>query len=182
MAPDSKTRIGFGPLRSISAGIFEFGIDRDEAAAELVAVADPDQPGVIFGAGVAERQQLLQHHRDLHAVRRAERIELQRMAADRQLLVVRGPGDGAVDVGEAAAVGLVPGPDFRRHILVRRGHSLAPGGSAGKQADPVRLPADLASQRKRLRGEGEVLITFMSRQPCVGRADPHFPDRSGITR
>ena len=26
MAPDSKTRIGFGPLRSSRAGIFEFGL------------------------------------------------------------------------------------------------------------------------------------------------------------
>ena len=26
MAPDSKTRIGSGPLRSTSAGIFEFGL------------------------------------------------------------------------------------------------------------------------------------------------------------
>ena len=69
-------------------------VDRHEAAAELVALADLDQPGVVLGAAVAERQQLLEHDRDLHAVRRAQRVELQRMAADRQLLVVGGPAIG----------------------------------------------------------------------------------------
>ena len=38
------------------------------------------------------------------------------MAADRQLLVVGRAGDRAVDVGEAAAVLLVPGPDRRRGV------------------------------------------------------------------
>jgi hypothetical protein len=32
------------------------GIDGDEAAAELVAVVNPDQPSVVFGALLAERQ------------------------------------------------------------------------------------------------------------------------------
>ena len=100
----------------------EFGVDRDEAAAELVALADLDQPGVVLGAVVAERQQLLEHDGDLLAVRRAERIELHRMLADRQLLVVRRAGDRAVDVGEAAAVGLVPGPDLGRDIIGGVGH------------------------------------------------------------
>ena len=43
---------------------------------ELVAVADADQPGVIFRARVARRQQLLQHHGHLHPIGGAERIEL----------------------------------------------------------------------------------------------------------
>ena len=77
-------------------------VDRDEAAAELVALADPDQPGVVFGALVALRQQLLEHDRDLDAVRRALRIELQRVLADRQFLLVLRAGGRAVDVGEAA--------------------------------------------------------------------------------
>ena len=64
------------------------GIDRDEAAAELIALADLDQPGVVLGALVAAREQLLEHDRDLRAVRRRQRIELERMAADRQLLLV----------------------------------------------------------------------------------------------
>jgi hypothetical protein len=43
---------------------------------------------------MAEGQQLLQHDRHLHAVRRALRIELQRMAADRQRLLMRRPATG----------------------------------------------------------------------------------------
>ncbi len=70
IAPDSNTRIGFGPLRSISAGILEFGLTATKPLPNWSPV-DPDQPGIVLGAAVAERQQLLQHHRDLHAVRRA---------------------------------------------------------------------------------------------------------------
>jgi hypothetical protein len=70
-------------------------VDRDEAAAELLPFVDPDQPGVVLRAGMAERQQFLQHHRDLDAVGGGQRIQLQRMAPDRQLLVMRGSGDRA---------------------------------------------------------------------------------------
>ena len=48
---------------------------------------------------------------DFDAVRGGERIQLKRMAPDRELLLVRWPGDRAVDVGESAAVRPVPGPD-----------------------------------------------------------------------
>ena len=51
-------------------------VDRDEAAAELVAVADPDQPGVVLCSRVPRFQKLFQHDRDLDAVRRAKRIKL----------------------------------------------------------------------------------------------------------
>jgi hypothetical protein len=34
------------------------GIDRYEAAAELIAISDLDQPGIVFGAGVTNGQQL----------------------------------------------------------------------------------------------------------------------------
>ena len=112
-------------------------VDPDEAGAELVAIGDPDQPGVVFGAAMAERQQLLEQDGDLHAVRRAERIELQRVAADRQFLVVGRSGDGAVDAGEGAAAGLLPRPDlgwrvvlgFRHCRLLRHsGRGQAAGG------------------------------------------------------
>ena len=89
-------------------------IDLDEAAAELLAVADLHQPGVVFRAGMAQREQLLQHHRDLHAIGRAQRVELQRMAPDRQRPLVRGAGHRPVDAGELAAAGGVPGPDGGR--------------------------------------------------------------------
>mmetsp|Transcript_1028 Transcript_1028/g.2629 ORF Transcript_1028/g.2629 Transcript_1028/m.2629 type:complete len:265 (-) Transcript_1028:326-1120(-) len=97
------------------------GVHRDEAAAELLAFVDADQPGVVLGAGVAEGQQLLQHHRDLDAIGRAQRVELQRVAADRQLTLVGGAGHWAVDVGKLAAAGLVPGPDWRRYVGI--GHA-----------------------------------------------------------
>ena len=118
-------RTGSGPLRSTSAGILLFGIDRDEAACELVAFADADRPGVIFGVAVALREQLLEHDRDLLAVGRRERVELERVLPDRQLLVVRGAGDRAVDVRELPAAGLVPSPHFRRHIFGHAGSLFA---------------------------------------------------------
>ncbi len=91
-------------------------IDRDEAGAELVALADADQPGVVFGVRIAGGEQLLQHHRDLHPVRRALRIELQRVLADRQVLLELGAGGRPVGRGERAAILLVPCPHLRRHI------------------------------------------------------------------
>jgi hypothetical protein len=52
-------------------------VDIHKAAAELLALADVDQPGIVLGAAVAECKQLLQHHGHLHAVGRSTRIELQ---------------------------------------------------------------------------------------------------------
>src|SRR5690349_14033892 len=113
-------------------------IDLDEAAAELVALADADQPGVVFGALVALREQFFEHDRDLDAVRRALRVELQRMLADRQFLLLLRAGRRAIDVGEAAhcAVGLVPGPDLGRRVF---GHRETPGcGTTSAIAEVVR--------------------------------------------
>ena len=93
------------------------GIDGHEAAAELLALADVDQPGVVLGARVARRQQLLEHDGDLLAVRRAQRIELERMPAHRQFLVVRCARDRTIDVGEPAPARLVPGPDLGRRVV-----------------------------------------------------------------
>ena len=39
------------------------------------------------------------------------------MFAHRQNLVVRGTGNGPIDVGELAAVGLIPGPDAGRGVV-----------------------------------------------------------------
>jgi hypothetical protein len=50
-------------------------VDSHKAAAELIAV-DPDQPGIVFRTAVAKRQQFFQHYRDLHPVRRGQRIKL----------------------------------------------------------------------------------------------------------
>ncbi len=91
-------------------------IDADEARAELVALADIDQPGIVLRARVPGRQQLFEQDRHFHAVGCAERIKLQRMLADRQRLLMRRARYGAVDIGELAAIALVPGPDLRHHI------------------------------------------------------------------
>src|SRR3546814_11573728 len=80
-------------------------IGADETARKLIALADVDQPGVIFGARMARREQLLEHHRDLHAIGRPERIKLERMLADRQILVVRRTRHGPVDRSEERRVG-----------------------------------------------------------------------------
>ena len=123
-----EDRAGFEhPDRLRSAAVVErrnlgVRVDLDEAAGELVALADLDQPGVVFGAAVAGSQELFQHDRHLDAVRRRQGIELQRMLADRQLLVMGRAGDGTVDAGELAAAFLVPGPDGGRRVVGIVGH------------------------------------------------------------
>lgn len=82
------------------------GIDLDEPAAELFAFADPDQPGIVLGSFMVSRQQLLKHHRRLHPVGRRQRIELQRVLADRKLFLMGRPGNRAVDVGELPPLSL----------------------------------------------------------------------------
>ena len=92
------------------------GVGADEAAAELFALQDADQPGVVLSPRVAQGQQLLQHDGHFHAVGRAQRIELQRVLAARQIFVMRRPSDRPVDVGKAPPAGLVPGPNGGRNI------------------------------------------------------------------
>jgi hypothetical protein len=93
------------------------GIDLDEAARELVTFVDPDEPGVVFGAGMAEREQLFQHNRDLDAIRSPQRIQLQRVLADGKCLLMGGAGNRTVNVGKRAARGSRGNPDLRWHIL-----------------------------------------------------------------
>ena len=47
-------------------------IDLDEAAGELITLADADQPGVVLGAGFAQRQQFLKQDGHLHAIGRGQ--------------------------------------------------------------------------------------------------------------
>src|SRR5580658_4246676 len=49
------------------------------------------------------------------------------MTSDGQVLLMRGPGGGSVDVGEPSATGFVPEPNLRRCVLGGIGHSDAPG-------------------------------------------------------
>ena len=82
-----------------------------ESGAILVHLAEK------FGAFLpAGGQKLLEHDGDLDAVRSSQRIELERMAADRQLRLMRGAGDRAIDAGKATAAFLVPGPDLWRLV------------------------------------------------------------------
>jgi len=95
---------------------------KGHAGAELLADVDGDDPRVVLGAGVALGEQLLEHHRDLHAVRRRHRVELKWVAADGQLLLLRRARDRAVDVREATSALLVPGPNLGRRVGGRVGH------------------------------------------------------------
>lgn len=47
---------------------FGVGIDGDETAAKLIALVDPDQPGVVLGAAVPRGQKFFQQHSDLDAI------------------------------------------------------------------------------------------------------------------
>jgi hypothetical protein len=96
---------------------FGIGIDGHEAAGELVAFADSDWPGVILRAVVTSLEQFLEHDRRFLAVGGRQRIELQRVLSDRQVLLVRRAGDRPIDVGELAAARAFPGPHLRRHIV-----------------------------------------------------------------
>ncbi len=86
------------------------GIDLHEAAGKLIALADTDQPGVVLGVGMPERQQFFQQDRHLHPIGRAQGIQLEGVLADRQFLVMGRAGNGTVDAGEVAAGG-GGGPD-----------------------------------------------------------------------
>ena len=69
-------------------------VDLNEAAGKLVAFADADQPGIVFRASVAEFKQLFQGNGDLHAVGCGQGIQLQRLLALGQVLVMGRAGDG----------------------------------------------------------------------------------------
>src|SRR3984893_6623088 len=90
----------------------------DKSAAKLVALTDPDQPGVIFRSAMTGGQQFLQHDCDLDAIGRRERIELQGMLSARQRLLMRRARDRAIGIAIApiGAVALLPAPDFRRRV------------------------------------------------------------------
>ena len=100
------------------------GVGRHETAAELLPLIDADQPGVVFGTAVAQRQQLLQHHRDLYPIGRRQRIKLQWMPAHRQLLLMRWPRNRPVDAGKPATILFVPGPDFGWRVVGRISHAV----------------------------------------------------------
>ncbi len=91
---------------------FRVRIDANEAGAKLLAVADPDQPRIVFGALMASRQKLFKHDSDLDAVGRRQGVKLQRMLSDGQFLLMRRSCDRAIDIGKLAAISL-----FHVHTL-----------------------------------------------------------------
>ena len=90
----------------------------DKAAGELIAIAYAYQPGIVLCASNAQLQQLLKHNRYFLTVRRSQRIELQRMFAHRQRFFMRRTRNRAIDIGERAASGFIPRPDFRGLISI----------------------------------------------------------------
>src|SRR6478609_10785650 len=91
-------------------------IDADKAAAELIALEDVDQPGIVFGISMSGRQQLLQQDRDLLAVGCSLRVQLQRMLSDWQLLLEGRAGHRSVRTAKRTAIDGLLGPDLGRYI------------------------------------------------------------------
>ncbi len=63
---------GLVPTVVHQSGDFGVGVDANEATAELIALIDANQPGIVFGACNAQRQQLFQHHGDFDTIRRCQ--------------------------------------------------------------------------------------------------------------
>ncbi len=98
------------------------GVRIHEAATELMSFLDVDQIGIVFDLALPDREQFFEHDRDLHAVGRGQRIELDRVFTDGPILVVGGPCDRTIDVGKSTAALFVPGPDFRGDLAFFFGH------------------------------------------------------------
>ncbi len=92
------------------------GVDLDEAAGKLVALTNADQPGIVLGCGMAQGKQLFKGNGDLDAIGCCQGIQLQRVLAQRQVLVVRRAGNRAGDAGELAAGGCPVAPDLGGYI------------------------------------------------------------------
>ncbi|MNC55141.1 hypothetical protein D3C75_1046550 [compost metagenome] len=65
---------------------------------------------------MAQREQLFEGDGDLDAIGRGQGVQLQRVLALRQVLVVSRAGNRAVDAGELAAGRCVVAPDFGWHV------------------------------------------------------------------
>jgi hypothetical protein len=66
------------------------GVHAHKATAKLLTVLNADQPCIVFRACVPQGQQFFEHDRDLDAIGCAQRIQLKRVLASRQVLLVRG--------------------------------------------------------------------------------------------
>ena len=88
------------------------------------------------------------------------------MLADGQRLVVRRAGDRAIDVGELAAAGLVPGPYARRNVLGAVGHEgsfrCQPAQQLGSAASAFPVSAIISALTERKLGIGPFQSDLMS--------------------
>ena len=118
MAPDSNTRVGGLVERSTSAGIFEFGLIATKPepnwSPSPILISQASYSAPLWPAASSSSNMTVTF--TPFGVR--QRIELERVFSHRQRLVMCGPAIGTVDVGEAPARFLVPGPDFGRHVFV----------------------------------------------------------------
>ena len=164
-------------------GDFRVRVERHEIAAELVAVADLDEVGVVFGLRDTEFQQLFEHDGYLDPVGRCQGIQLQGVFAHGQRLVVCRSGDGAVDAGESAAAFHVPLPERRgriggcfRHVFLVSVLKFVQGKS-GEQVDGLapgltiaagRYSSSSAKNRSVSKSAVPTLswVTGLSFQPC----------------
>src|SRR3954452_7861257 len=98
---------------------FGIRIHSDKSASKLVALADPDQPGVIFRSAMTGSQQFLQHDCDFDAIWRRQCIELNGCLPRGNSFLWNRVRDRAVGLAIApiGAVALLPDPDFWRRVL-----------------------------------------------------------------
>src|SRR5690606_35562460 len=155
------------PAAVEQGGDLAVGVHADETAGELVAVRDLDGPGVVFG-GVTGLEQFLEHDAGLHPVGRGERVELERMLADRQIALLARTGGRAIDAGELPAV-LGISPDFGRDVA-RIGHRGLPVCAASTRNGSGRAEPQAGSA---------VPCPMATRAPKLIYVDDELP---GITR
>ncbi len=115
-------------------------------------------------------QQLFEHHGDFDAIGRGERIKLKRMFADRQLFVVGGPGNGAVDAGKTSAAFCVPGPNLGRCVFGAVGHVFSSFGSAARLAPSVTMQGSRIVPRHKWHGQIALAAAICAIVPNQRRA------------
>ena len=98
-----KNAEGFVTAAIFHCWNFRVWVESHEPAGELLTLADVYGVGIVFCAFVAQLKQFLEHDRDLYAIGRCKRVELEGVLADRQIFLFARAGSRAVDIGKAAA-------------------------------------------------------------------------------
>lgn len=84
----------------------------NKSRAELIALKNIDEPGIVLSAPMAKCKQFFQEDGDLYAVRCSLRIQLKWMDAHGQFFFKPGASSRAIDVLKLATVTRFPRPDF----------------------------------------------------------------------